>query len=238
MSLGFPSRGAMARFGLWFFFALLALLLEGLVRYLLTGAQISDRRTETITLPGGEILWSESFVRRYGICFRDCLHEGERISTLYIQLAAGEARERVAELRSSPAGAACCLLRDAKPLYLKRARDVAVLVFGKQIVTRWGLTAMPSQAWLSWSISHDQETGYFLRHFGCASVNSRAEGLPPCVFPEGMPYNEVSVDLDERIVEIRDTKPRLGWPGVLVYSAPSDGWMFDLDRTLRANRGL
>jgi len=213
------------------------------------GPRISDRRFEKITFPGGETLWNKSHVEKDDFCLRHCPPDGERISVLYLQLAAGLPRERVGELRSFPGdapwehnsslgNASCCLLESAKPLYFKRSGDVAVLVVGDNIFTRWGPKPPREYPWSRWSVAHDIESTHFLRHFGCDTfaVDSPPRAPPPCRFPEGMPYDQPTLDSGEPVIEIHASRSRARWPVVLIYSTPGGtGWMFDLDRTLRAN---
>lgn len=205
------------------------------------GFHISDRRVEKVTFPGGEILWNESRVEEDDFCLRHCSQGGERVSVLYMQLAAGLPRERVAELRSSTASESCCLLKAATPVYFKRSGDVAVLVIARNIFTRWGPTPPREWPWSSWSIAGDSESTHFLRHFGCGTFAREwpPRSPPRCSFPDGAPYDQVTLDSGPPVIEIRASRPRAGWPDVIVYSAPGTGrWMFDLDRTLRANHGL
>jgi hypothetical protein len=201
------------------------------------GPDISDRRVEKVTFPGGEVLINESHIAADGsICFHDC--GSSRSSKLTLQ-APGQEPEEIGAVGPSR-DLSCCLVESVKPVRMERSGELQAIAFGIDLFTKWDSESIVKRLWSHWTLDQDIETGHFLRHFPCKITAPSQIAPGPCAFPGGQnPYRNPTLDLSAPIARFSRRAPESGWPAVLVYSSPTRaGWQFDFDRTIHENPNL
>jgi hypothetical protein len=190
----------------------------------------TEKATDTVSLPTGEILTNESFLS----VGRDSV----RHNNLFFQQSASSPREALGEIIEE--NAAPLSLHRAAPKLL-RSGDRTALLIGTNIFQRWLRKGGPY--WYHATTGPDPAASVFLRSFvpsGDSRISTSAgrsvRGWFDIWRPD-VPYAFDHIDLDQNVLVTRRDSPDTTFPGLLVYSALQYGftWRFDIERTRSAN---
>lgn len=190
----------------------------------------TEKATDTLALPTGEILTNESFLS----LGRDSV----RHNKLYFQQDASLPRELLSETIEEDA--APLSLHAAKP-QIQTSRDRTALLLGPYFFQRWLRKEGPY--WYHTTTNPDAAASVFLRSFlqpGDPLISSATAGNIRGWFdilkPE-VSYVFDHIDLDKNVLVTRRNSPDAAFPEFLVYSALQYGstLRFDIERTRSAN---
>jgi hypothetical protein len=192
---------------------------------------LETEKTETVSLPGGEILTTESFLTLSS-------HDSFRRLKLFFQKNASSQRETVIEFLVE--GAAPISLRSDAP-QLFTSGDRTALRIGSHIFLRWPRKAGPY--WHHETTAPNAAASIYLRSFLSSSdsriaVPSGNNTLKWFETPKpDVPYAFDHYDFEQNVLVTKRDTPENTFPEFLVYSANQYGfpWGFDIERTRNAN---
>jgi len=190
----------------------------------------TEKATETISLPSGEVLTNEFFLS----LGRDSV----RHNKLFFQQTASSPRELLGE--SIEEDAAPLSLHATKP-FIQRSQDRTALMIGSHVFQRWLRKDGPY--WYHLTTNPDPAASVFLRVFlppGDFRISRSSpigiRGWFDVPKPE-VPYRFDHMDLDQNVLVTRRNSSDAAFPEFLVYGARQYGFTlnFDIERTRFAN---